>query len=205
VELELSLDELRALGASESFARDGLLGAAQVGALREAAERLHASGTAFRAAGVGRGGEHRRDPSARSDETTWLAPDVPGFAPLFALFESLKGALNRGAYLGLERFDVQLARYDRGAHYTRHRDAFGGAAGRRVTAIFYLNPGWEPAQGGPLRVFLPGPVDVAPQADRLVVFLSERVEHEVLPAFGIRYAATAWFYGPGGPFEVTGR
>jgi SM-20-related protein len=38
-------------------------------------------------------------------------------------------------------------------------------------------------------------VDVEPSLDRLVVFLSERIDHEVLPAFAPRLALTAWYYG----------
>jgi SM-20-related protein len=37
------------------------------------------------------------------------------------------------------------------------------------------------------------PVDVEPILDRLLVFLSERVEHEVLPTRVPRRAVTAWF------------
>jgi len=36
---------------------------------------------------------------------------------------------------------------------------------------------------------------VEPTLDRLVVFLSERIEHEVLPSQAPRLALTAWFYG----------
>ena len=38
-----------------------------------------------------------------------------------------------------------------------------------------------------------GPIDVAPVLDRLLVFLSEQVEHEVLPTHLPRRAITAWF------------
>ncbi|HLE44005.1 MAG TPA: 2OG-Fe(II) oxygenase [Methylomirabilota bacterium] len=47
-----------------------------------------------------------------------------------------------------------------------------------------------------MRLHLPeGPLDVAPVLDRLVVFLSERLDHEVLPTLAPRRAVTAWFYG----------
>jgi SM-20-related protein len=63
-----------------------------------------------------------------------------------------------------------------------------------VTAIYYANPAWEPNDGGALRLHgEDGPVDVAPLLDRLLVFLSERVEHEVMPARSARWAVTAWF------------
>src|SRR6185295_11601544 len=95
------------------------------------------------------------------------------------------------------RFDLQVARYPgAGARYVRHRDAFGGPESRRVSAILYLNPTWTPADGGLLRLHTgAGAVDLEPRLDRLVVFLSERLEHEVLPAHAERFAATAWYYG----------
>ena len=65
------------------------------------------------------------------------------------------------------------------------------------TAICYLNPSWSPQAGGVLRLFGAGvPLEVEPVSGRLVVFLSERVEHEVLATFAPRYAVTAWYYGP---------
>lgn len=64
-----------------------------------------------------------------------------------------------------------------------------------MTAILYLNPGWEKAHGGWLRVELEGgkgATDVAPSAGRMVLFDSRRVVHEVLPSFKGRWALTAW-------------
>jgi SM-20-related protein len=148
---------------------------------------------------VSRGGSHRRDPETRGDAIAWLLPGTapPGLGGLWARFETLQEALNRDAWLGLARFEVQLARYPgAGTRYRRHRDAFPGRANRRVTAIYYANPGWRPADGGLLRVHLAaGPVDIEPILDRLVVFLSERLEHEVLPVWAPRLAVTAWFRG----------
>ena len=65
---------------------------------------------------------------------------------------------------------------------------------RRVTAIYYANPGWRPEDGGALRLHIgEGCIDVASVLYRLLVFLSERLEHEVLPARVPRRAVTAWF------------
>lgn len=131
------------------------------------------------------------DAAVRSDETTWVDA-----SPLHETFEALRQELNRTAYLGLTRFDVQLARYGAGARYVRHRDAFPGSDNRRVTAIVYLNEAWRPEHGGQLRLHVEPPVDVEPVLGRLVVFLSDRIEHEVLPAHAERFALTAWYYGP---------
>jgi len=117
---------------------------------------------------------------------------------LHARFVELGRALTELAWLGLGRMDLQAAHYPpTGAHYVRHRDALTGPESRRVTAIWYANPEWHPAHGGQLRLYpTSGPtVDVEPALDHLAVFLSEKVEHEVLPAWADRYAVTAWYYG----------
>ena len=55
-------------------------------------------------------------------------------------------------------------------------------------------PPGAPATAAPSASTAPdGPVDVEPVLDRLLVFQSERVEHEVLPARAPRWAVTAWF------------
>ena len=102
-----------------------------------------------------------------------------------------------GRTWGSAGFDLQLAHYPGGGErYVRHRDAFQGQSNRRVTAIYYANLDWRPEHGGLLRLHLEeGTQDVEPTLDRLVVFLSERVEHEVLPSHAPRLALTAWFYG----------
>lgn len=155
-------------------------------------------------AGLSRGTSLRHDSEMRGDFIAWLTEGTPGAAlvQLREAFGDLGSALNATAYLGLGRFDVQLAHFPgNGARYVRHRDAFPMSAGenRRLTAIVYLNEDWQPAHGGHLRLYLDGgPRDVEPRLDTLVVFLSERIEHEVLPAFAPRLAATAWFYGRSG-------
>ncbi len=206
--------EVHALGARGWFLRDDLLERPASLGVSAAVEALAASGR-FRPAGVGRAAAHRVDEDVRSDAMAWVTPeDAPAeCAGLWASFLALRDALNREAYLGLDRMEVQAARYPAGAAgYRRHRDAFAAASGarpnRRVTAIYYANPGWCPGDGGMLRLHPdPGPdpeadtepVDVAPILDRLLVFLSERVEHEVLPTRVPRRAITAWFR-PRDPF-----
>ena len=180
-------EEVMALGERGFFVRDGFVDAAEVRAARQEALALE-----VRPAGVSRGATISAD--IRGDQIAWADA---GFC-LWPRFEALRDALNREAWLGLGRFDVQVARYPGGgARYARHRDAFRDGFGgvRRLTAIVYLNDPWRAEDGGLLRLHVePGPVDVEPVAGRLVVFLAETVEHEVLPAFAERLAVTAWYY-----------
>ncbi len=206
--------EVHALDARGWFLRDDLLGRAAAMGVRDAIEAFAEAGR-LRPAGLGRGAARRVDEAVRSDAIAWVTPDdAPAeLEGLWASFLALRDALNREAYLGLDLIEVQAARYPGGAPgYRRHRDAFaalpGGRPGRRVTAIYYANPAWRPEDGGALRLHPDpsadaaaetGPVDVAPILDRLLVFLSERVEHEVLPTRPPRRAITAWFR-PRDPF-----
>jgi len=190
---------------------DGFVGVELARACADHAARLDRDG-ALTPATLGRRRLRRRD--LRGDRTGWLAElDDPG--PLEALgpaFEALRVELDARAWLGLRRFEIQVASYPGdGARYARHLDAFAGDPSRRVTAIVYLNPAWTKAHGGHLVAHLPqGPRRIEPRLDRLVVFLSDRVPHEVEPTHAPRFAATAWYRGaepipllPDGPPRAT--
>jgi len=202
VRLDFTLTDAEVSGLREQgwFLRDTLLGHSVALGIHDAVEALAAEGR-LRPAGVSRGPSRRVDAAVRGDTITWMELDdaPPKLVPLRSVFVSLRDALNREAYLGLDRIEIQIARYPGGgSRYDRHRDAFrtqlGARPNRRVTAIYYANPTWRPEDGGALRLHLEeGPRDVAPVLDRLLVFLSEQVEHEVLPAREPRRAVTAWF------------
>jgi [Skp1-protein]-hydroxyproline N-acetylglucosaminyltransferase len=86
---------------------------------------------------------------------------------------------------------------------------------RKITAITYLNRDWnEQENGGELRAYINQGltvttnsniifetnddsehyVDTSPIFNRMIVFYSDKVEHEVLPCNSSRYALTSWFY-----------
>lgn len=180
--------EVEQLGTRGFFTRPAFLGP-------ELAQRVLAEARAvpLTRAGIRRG--HELDDTVRTDERAWLTPDeaTGALAEAVARFTALMQLLNEAAWLGLRSFDLQLAHYGPGAHYARHRDAFPGQDNRRVTAIVYLNAGWVPADEGLLRLHLVPPVDIEPTLDRLVVFRSEIVEHEVLVTRADRWALTAWY------------
>jgi SM-20-related protein len=184
----LTAREVEQLGTHGWFTRASFLGPELAARVLADARRVP-----LRRAGIRRG--HELDDSVRTDELAWLTKEDSSGALAEAVtqFEGLMGELNESAWLGLRTFDLQLARYGAGARYARHRDAFPGEDNRRVTAIVYLNPGWEPEHGGSLLLHLVPPVLVEPRLDRLIVFRSEVVEHEVLEAHAERWALTAWY------------
>lgn len=185
------------LGEGEPVVLDGVLGPGHAAHVRAVVLEAAARGQ-LRPAGLGRDRQPRG--ALRSDHIAWLAPEAadPRMAPLLAWIARVRDQLNRDAWLGLRRFEVQLAAYDEGPGYVRHADAFRGGGTRRLTAIYYANPDWVAGDGGELRCWPPsGPCTVEPVADRAVVFASDRLEHEVAPIHrGPRVAVTAWYWGP---------
>ena len=61
--------------------------------------------------------------------------------------------------------------------------------------MIYLNADWLPEQGGALRLHPEGAarVDIAPEAGRMVMFLSAEMLHEVLPTQRERLSLAGWF------------
>ena len=203
--LDVLESDIRALDSPGYFVCDGVLGPEAARAIHAEAHRI-AHTAQLHPAKISR--EAKQEQSLRNDLITWIQRESAGpvLIPLLDLFDSLRNQLNETAWLGLGRYDVQLALYPGGgARYVRHLDTFraGAAANatpssnRRLTAIYYANPEWMPEQGGALRVFHEdgSTREVEPVLDRLIVFLSDRLEHEVLPANAERLALTAWFYG----------
>lgn len=83
----------------------------------------------------------------------------------------------------------------------KHCDNSGLPDQRKVTMVYYLNPYWEPSQGGELRIFTKddGIQVVPPVADTLAMFWSDQIVHDVLPTLtdtsakdARRYALTLW-------------
>ena len=154
----------------------------------------------FHRAGTGRGAGHHLQPGVRGDDVRWLGdvPDALGEGGYLRALEALRVHLNRTLFLGLVGFEAHVAVYPPGAGYARHRDAFHGARGRVLSTVLYLNPDWDDAEGGHLRLFLDGDrpepfVDVTPEAGTLAVFFSEEMEHEVRPATRERASVAGWF------------
>lgn len=150
----------------------------------------------FHAAGVGREQECHVNPFVRRDRIRWLDS---GHEPvLFYLdwVEQLRLHLNRALFLGLFDYECHYAHFPKGAFYKRHVDAFKGESSRRLSTILYLNPCWQPDDGGELVMYADeGQTKletVLPTFGTMVLFLSEEFPHEVLPTKCSRYSLTGW-------------
>jgi SM-20-related protein len=167
-----------------------------VAALAVEAHRRHAAGE-FHAAGIGRGAKRAERPDIRGDRIAWL--DEHALSPpehaLWTALDALRLALNRRAFLGLFSLEAHYAIYPPGAFYARHRDRFRDDDARVLSWALYLNERWTDADGGALRLHIDGQSarEVLPEGGTLVCFLSDRIEHEVLPTSRTRLSIAGWF------------
>ena len=163
-------------------------------ALRAEAGALWRAG-ALRPAATGRG-DGRRDVGLRGDSTAWIDPHACGAATTawWSAMDAWRIALNRRLLLGMETLEAHFARYPPGAGYARHRDRFADDDARVLSLACYLNEDWPDDAGGALRLHLAeGARDIAPRAGTVVLFLSDEIEHEVLPATRERWSIAGWF------------
>ena len=147
-------------------------------------------------AGVGRGEEQAVREGIRGDHIHWLEEGQAEVCDAYlALMDELRQTLNRELFLGLEEFECHFALYPPGAFYQTHLDRFRDDDSRCVTAVIYLNPDWQPADGGELRMhFADGSrLDIPPLAGDLLMFLSGDFPHEVLVTQADRLSLTGWF------------
>lgn len=163
--------------------------------------------------------------SVRGDESVFIPRKLrssASFSLLHPLLRQLVSSIENTAIESLSaQFDfdtdltsVQLAQYpgDGTSGYPRHCDSGAkcknetdsetiDSNGRILTFVYYLTPNdWDSVlDGGALRIYLSSranTTDVIPFADRIVVFRSDHVEHQVLPSLRReRVAITVWLYG----------
>jgi SM-20-related protein len=174
----------------------GFLGEHPLAALRARLLALDDAG-ALSPASVGRAARRHADVAVRADRTRWLAdaPSEPAEVALQGALDEVRIALNRRLMLGLFSFEGHYAIYPPGGGYARHKDRFRDDDARVLSCVLYLNAPWHASDGGALRIHRDAapPLDVLPHGGTLVAFLSERFDHEVLPASRERWSLTGWF------------
>lgn len=149
----------------------------------------------FQKAGIGNAHLFTVNREIRGDYIKWINPEdaFPAALDFLGRIKSLMLDLNRLLFLSLKDFECHYAIYPPGTFYEKHLDQFKTTQNRKISFAFYLNPNWQPGDGGELRLYLRDRTeDVAPLAGRLALFRSDTVEHEVLEAHKDRYSITGW-------------
>jgi SM-20-related protein len=149
----------------------------------------------FKKAGIGKNQGNQINEAIRGDYIHWLDKNNAPEATLVYLqrLNDLMQFLNQSLFLSLKDYEVHMTIYPAGSFYKRHLDQFKTDDHRKLSVICYLNGNWTEAQGGQLQMHLPGhPVEILPEAGRLVCFRSDQIEHEVLPATRERLSLTGW-------------
>ncbi|WP_421851644.1 2OG-Fe(II) oxygenase [Marinomonas sp.] len=149
-------------------------------------------------AGVGRKQDHQIVLDARRDYIQWIDPDKPIRIDFLKMMTDLRVALNRRLFLGLFDYEAHFARYEKGAFYEKHIDAFKGESNRILSTVLYLNEDWQDGDGGELVIYDENNPSMEigrffPKKGRLAVFLSECFYHEVVVAKRTRHSIAGWF------------
>lgn len=149
-------------------------------------------------AGIGRKQDRQIILDTRRDYIQWIDPDKAIKIDYLKMMESFRIALNRRLFLGLFDYEAHFARYEEGAFYEKHIDAFKGQSNRILSMVLYLNEDWKEGDGGELIIYDEhNPEKVlgrfSPIKGRLAIFLSECFYHEVNVAKRTRHSIAGWF------------
>ncbi len=150
----------------------------------------------FKQAGISGANDLHLDKNRRSDKIKWLDEDCAAQSEFLAFSKGLQEYLNRSLYLGISYYESHFAIYEKGDFYEKHLDAFRESKNRVVTTVYYLNQNFKKSDGGELVVYdINGNLltKVVPNANTLVIFMSEKFPHEVLPAIKKRYSIAGWY------------
>ena len=150
----------------------------------------------YKKAGISDSSDFHLDNERRRDKTLWLDNDDGVQSEYLSWTDGLQSYLNRELYLGLSYFETHFAIYEEGDFYEKHLDTFKNSKNRVVTVVYYLNENWNEDDGGELVIYDENDnylTQVAPNGNRMIVFMSEKFPHEVLPAKTTRYSIAGWF------------
>lgn len=138
----------------------------------------------------------------RSDYIAWLEEEdtTPAVQAYFRKMEMLRLMLNTQLFMNVQELETHVALYPVGGRYQKHLDQFSHGSSdniqhRQLSAVLYLNQNWQEHHGGALKLYLDEDksIDILPNAGRIVLFLSAKFWHEVLPANRERISLTGWF------------
>ena len=133
----------------------------------------------------------------RNDKICWLEKDDASdtVQKYFSIIDDLKKSLKEYFFLSIKDFEVHFAEYEPGGFYKPHYDNFKGKNKRVITFITYLNEHWKQDDGGTLKIHSDGDgtsIELEPKSGSVVIFLSDKILHEVTQSHKKRKALTGW-------------
>ena len=158
--------------------------------------KKHALNLPYKKAAISSGTEKHINPEIRRTKIFWMSKEQEIENEYLQLIDSLQEAFNRELFLCIKYYEGHFALYEKGDFYETHYDTFKNSQSRIVTTVYYLNDNWHKDDGGELVIYDEENnvlEKVLPEANTLVVFLSEKFPHEVLPAKKARYSIAGWF------------
>lgn len=150
-------------------------------------------------AGIGSLTTYQINENVRTDEIVWLdrnncSTEIANYFRFIQ--EELIPMLNRNLFLSIKDFEFMLAYYPPGGFYKKHLDQFKDRNNRLLSMVIYMNDNWQKGDGGELEIFTneepSQSIRVEPIGNRLVLFNSATVWHQVLPAHKGRKSITGW-------------
>ncbi|SMO51371.1 2OG-Fe(II) oxygenase [Fodinibius sediminis] len=157
-------------------------------------DRLRADHEFSRAA-IGTARQRQVETSVRGDFIYWLDRDTDGeLAELFYLLDELVRHIRQQLFLSISDYEFHFALYPPDTFYKKHLDQFQGQDNRVLSVLLYLNDDWQPGDGGELKMYEKDGAEtlIPPLGNRLLLFRSDTVEHEVLCTQKHRKSLTGW-------------
>lgn len=145
-------------------------------------------------AGIGALGNHKIIESIRGDYVYWLNEDRDlELVKLFNQLNEMICILKRYCFLSISDLECHLAYYPKGLFYKKHVDQFKERNNRIISFALYLNQDWKEEHEGQLVIYKDGlEHKINPIKNRIVLFKSADLVHEVLLTNQPRYSVTGW-------------
>ncbi|MGS2725798.1 2OG-Fe(II) oxygenase [Psychroserpens sp. BH13MA-6] len=168
-------------------------------ALRDALVLKHEANR-FKKAAIGNHLNETVEKSIRGDKILWIDEQQANTTEclFFEQINHFVQYLNRTCFMGIMYKEFHYALYPTGTFYKRHIDTFMNDDRRKLSFVCYLNDeDWQPENGGELVLYLNDdgieiPKTIYPFPGRVVIFESQRIEHEVKPVRTERLSITGW-------------
>tara|TARA_B110001454_G_scaffold219202_1_gene252024 strand:+ start:115490 stop:116074 length:585 start_codon:yes stop_codon:yes gene_type:complete len=178
------------------YTKDAFLDSDSVSYWKNHVEKLNAENQ-FRESTIGKQGHEIKNLEIRSDKIFWLHDFADETQNIGIWLNDAREELKRYFRMPVDDIEAHFSIYPAGGKYGKHIDNPSGLSPRLFTFIFYLNPNWQPGDGGELVLYEPNHPDkklkqIEPRGGTFVLFRSDLFHHEVLTAMKPRYTLTGW-------------